>query len=328
MLLTVIAGVALLVVVPLLVVIGGSAKSIIRPARSRVWTTPLEGAGLPFETIDVRATDGVRIAGWFVPAPVPVTRPAPAVVIAHGWLWNRLGTLANDPINDFPGGKRVELLPFARALHDAGYHVVMFDMRNWGESEGRGVYTGGMHESRDLIGVLDYLATRSDVDVDRIGAVGFSVGGNAILFALPETRLLRAAVAVQPAPVAGFMKRYTRSTFGPLGPVIAGGTELLFRRWGGPPLLTLDPTESASRAGDVPVLYVQGTGDKWGGMDVVERMVAVTPNAPAPVFVETAHRFDGYNHVARNPDVAIAFFRERFGLSAPEVAPQQRPVAT
>ena len=35
--------------------------------------------------------DGVDLKGWFIPSG---QAPGPAVVLIHGWMWNRLGNVA------------------------------------------------------------------------------------------------------------------------------------------------------------------------------------------------------------------------------------------
>src|SRR5688572_3072899 len=146
------------VVAGLWVVIGlGSARSIVWPGRARVWSNPRKETGLDYEDVAFAARDGVRLKGWMIPAADARGDPRASIILVHGWLWNRLGNQQSNPINDFPGGKRVMLMPLAAELARAGYNVLMFDLRNFGESERRGVYTGGWLESRDLLGALDYL---------------------------------------------------------------------------------------------------------------------------------------------------------------------------
>ncbi len=250
------------------------------------------------------------------------------MITVHGWLWNRLGTRSRSLLNDFPGGKPVYLLPLAEHLVRHGYHVLMFDLRNFGESERRGVYTGGWLESRDLLGAVDWLARRPEVDPGRIGVAGFSVGGNILLHALPFTDRIRAGIAVQPADVHGFMTRYNRQYLGPLGPVLRWLTQKLYGLAGGPDLRDLHPMYVAPGAGDVPVLFVQGSGDRWGGRPDVERMIAATPNTVEPLFPETDHRFDGYNWVVEHPDVVTGFFDEHMARAGAALQRESRTPET
>jgi pimeloyl-ACP methyl ester carboxylesterase len=307
------------IVLGLIVLIAlGSARSIVYPARAALWTDPKKEAGLDFEEVSFDAPDGVRISGWFLPA-ATTGGPGPVAIVVHGWLWNRLGTRSSNPINDFPGGKPVMLMPLAARLVREGYHVLLFDLRNHGRSARRGVYTGGWLEARDLLGAVGAVAARPEVDAARIGVVGFSVGGNILLQALPLTTRIRAGVAVQPADVHGFMTRFNRQYFGPFGPPIKWLTEKFYGLGGGPTLADLHPMYAAPGAGDVPILFVQGTGDRWGGVPDVERMIERTPNPVTPIFPETGHRFDGYNWVVEHPDVVVDFFAAHLGSAGRSV---------
>ena len=110
----------------------------------------------------------------------------PAIVQGPGWL----------------GLKDAKLyLPYHEALTAAGYSVLIFDYRGFGESEGdRGVILPQL-QLEDLTNAVTYLTTREDVDADNIGVFGSggTGGGNAILLAASDDRI---RVAVSQVPVA------------------------------------------------------------------------------------------------------------------------------
>ena len=92
-------------------------------------------------------------------------------------------------------------LPYHEALTAAGYSVLIFDYRGFGESEGdRGVILPQL-QLEDLTNAVTYLTTREDVDADNIGVFGSggTGGGNAILLAASDDRI---RVAVSQVPVA------------------------------------------------------------------------------------------------------------------------------
>ena len=63
-----------------------------------------------YEDVEFPAADGVGLSGWFIPRR-RARGHGPAVVFAHGWLWNRLGNVAGQvPVPD----KDVDFLPAAR----------------------------------------------------------------------------------------------------------------------------------------------------------------------------------------------------------------------
>ena len=146
---------------------------------------------LPVEEVRFSSRDGLRLAGWFIPGDSPA-----CVILAHGH-----------------GRSRGELLPHADFLHRAGFSVFLFNFRNRGESEGKAV-TMGVHEPLDLLGALDHLHGRSEVDATRIGVLGVSLGATAALVAAAEAPELRAVAA--------------ESSFARLGDLISHGLRHFF----------------------------------------------------------------------------------------------------
>lgn len=261
--------------------------------------------GLEFEAVEFPATDGLTVRGWFIPREDP--EPGPAVVFLHGWLWNRLGNKGGQvPVAD----KDVDFLPATRALHDAGYHVLLIDLRNHGESDGDPPITYGPYESRDYAGAVRYLRSRPDVDADRVGALGCSMGANTALYGTPDCQPVKAILAVQPAVLAHFNANFARTEFGPLGPAMLKPVDPLYRVLRRPMPKHHNPAIPARRLGDTVVQYVQGTGDPWGTMEDVEAMAAATPNALPVVRFPSAGRYEGYRYVNEAVDDVAGFFRE------------------
>ena len=110
--------------------------------------------GMRAEDVAKRTEDGLTLCAGFVPG----RGKAPAVVFLHG-----LGTVKGD------------LLPMAQPLHKRGYALLFFDFRACGESEGTHS-SFGHHEEKDLEAALAFLRSRTDVDADRLGLVGVSMG--------------------------------------------------------------------------------------------------------------------------------------------------------
>jgi dienelactone hydrolase len=75
-----------------------------------------------------------------------------------------------------------------------GYGVLLFDRRGEGESEGDPNLFGWQGE-RDVHAAVEFLQSRPDVDPDRIGAIGLSVGGEMLIEAAAESDALRAIVS-------------------------------------------------------------------------------------------------------------------------------------
>ena len=176
--------------------------------RAPIERTPAE-VGLDYEDVAFKAGDGVDLKGWFIPS--GETR-GPAVVLVHGWMWNRVGNVAGKvPVDD----RDVDFLPVTKALHDAGFGVLLFDLRRHGESEqSRHLVTFGPIEARDFVGAVNYLRSRADVDGQRIGALGISMGGSIALHGAPDCQPIKALLAYQPSTVPVFNANFCEDQFG------------------------------------------------------------------------------------------------------------------
>mgnify|MGYP003618451981 FL=1 len=288
------------------VVVGLFTRRMVAPSRQPLWATPAE-MGLEYENVEFPARDSVRLSGWFLPAARDGGRDGATIVLVHGWAWNRLGDAASDVLADLSGTTPVELLRLAHALHYEGYHVLMFDLRNHGQSAAQRPVTFGQSEANDLLGALAWLHTRPDVNAGRIGAIGFSMGANAILHALPQTDDLRAAIAVQPATAAVFAEGYAVDLFGVAGRLALPLVEAAYAAVAGVRLDALQPAFAAGGAGSTPVLFIQCKADQWGSLDDANRLAGATPGGEGPLFVDGNHRYEGYQYIIENPRIAATF---------------------
>jgi fermentation-respiration switch protein FrsA (DUF1100 family) len=66
-------------------------------------------------------------------------------------------------------------LPIARRLHDAGFHVFLYDSRRHGDSGGQ-FCTYGFYEKHDTSTMISYLQGRHDMQTGKIGLLGSSMG--------------------------------------------------------------------------------------------------------------------------------------------------------
>jgi pimeloyl-ACP methyl ester carboxylesterase len=92
-------------------------------------------------------------------------------------------------------------LPYHEALTAAGFAVLIFDYRGFGDSECRSDLLIPSMQLEDLINAVTYLAARDDIDSDNIGTFGSggTGGGNAIVLAASDDRV---RCAVSQVPVA------------------------------------------------------------------------------------------------------------------------------
>ena len=87
------------------------------------------------------------------------------------------------------GDTQDQMLPFAEFLHQAEFNVMTYNSRARAPSGGEYVTLGAL-EQKDLVSVVDYALGRAEVDSNRIGVLGISMGGStAILSAAKDKRI-------------------------------------------------------------------------------------------------------------------------------------------
>jgi len=186
-----------------------------------------------------------------------VSLPGPAHAIAAWWLDQG----GNSPIVLLLHSIRADrssMLSRAKLLLDRGFSVLLIDLQGHGETPGAAI-TLGSRESTDVRVALEWL--KRTVPARRIGVIGCSLGGAAVLLA-PQPSGFDAVVleAVYPR-VADAVRNRIRIRVGPLAPVLAPLLLVLL-----PPRLhvwprDLEPIRSIARLGS-PVLVVAGSHDQ------------------------------------------------------------------
>ena len=84
----------------------------------------------------------------------------------------------------------------AGKLADNGYLVVRFDKRGVGQSGGRPEHAGILEYSEDVLGIVDWLKRRKDVDPKRIVLVSHSDGSAIVLTAASKTSDVRGVALI------------------------------------------------------------------------------------------------------------------------------------
>jgi uncharacterized protein len=147
-----------------------AAEVMSSPPRMPVCCQTPADFGLRYEDVAFPTPDGLTLRGWYIPGQNGAT-----ILFAHGGGGNRLG---------------VGQLEQAAALAKHGFSELLYDLRAHGDSDGTQVSFTGV----DVLAALNYLRSRPDVDPDRIGAIGLSLGAIDIVHAAAQDRGLKAIV--------------------------------------------------------------------------------------------------------------------------------------
>ncbi len=140
-------------------------------APASVTATPVEGSETDLDVVSF--DDTVIRAHWFPVEGATAESPAPTVLMGPGW--------------SLPGDTDVESTGILGAidistLREAGFNVLTWDPRGFGESGGVAQVDAADHEGRDVQVLLDWVASQPVATLDAehdpaVGMIGGSYGG-------------------------------------------------------------------------------------------------------------------------------------------------------
>jgi pimeloyl-ACP methyl ester carboxylesterase len=139
---------------------------------------------MPVEEVTFHSL-GTPVAGT-LKTPERGSGPWPVIVQGPGWLGLRGARLYH---------------PYHEALLAAGFAVLVFDYRGFGDSGGSAEYLDPLDQVADYRAAVTYACSRDDIDAGRVGIFGSggTGGGNAIYAAATDPRV---KAVVSQVPVA------------------------------------------------------------------------------------------------------------------------------
>lgn len=254
----------------------------------------------------------------------------PTVIMAHGW-----------------GGTAAAFRRDANDLARAGYLVVLFDYRGWGESDGRLVlanpnpaaggtepftaqvqplrgYVDPWEQVEDWFNVIDWVAGEPTADMDHLGLRGSSYSGGHVVYVAARDRRVKAIVSqvggIAPRPdpnaatgpfAAAARERATRMARGEIGYPAPGAQEIGNLRGApvGDKLLRWWPNDEAQYL-TIPALFiVAGNEELFQNSNNAERAFARAKGPKDYVTIPGIHHYGIYSEArAEAMRLAINWF--------------------
>lgn len=285
----------------------------------QLWTTGTTGGrrapvlrrpdevGLEYENVTFPSMDGVPLEGWFIPA------DSDKLIIHNHFLpGNRYGYPGHLPEFGGLGGFEVNFLPEYKALHDAGYNILAYDIRNHGLSgQGNGGTAAiGLLEYRDVIGSLRYAASRADTRGMSKALLSVCLGADSTAVAWSkhpeEFSEIQAMIMLQPVSARPIVEEFVKGLGLPNG--FEQFDTAVHERTG----FHLDeqsPVEHVKHV-TVPTLVAQVHNDTMTRPEDVQSIYDALPVEDKRLhWIEgTSRRFDGYKYFGQHPDVAVDWF--------------------
>jgi uncharacterized protein len=223
-----------------------------------------------YREVSIQSTDGLELAGWWVPG----NDPSRAVVLIPG--------IAGDKSDR-------HVLEAASVYAGAGYGVLMIDLRAQGRSEGERV-TMGYKEVRDVRGALSWLNERGFASGEVV-LHGFSLGGATALRAAPESGVAAVVEESAYADLPLILRQQVPKVSG-LPSLFTPGIFLMGKLFLGIDPWAVRPEEDARRLCEkgIPLLIIHSKDDEAVPFEHARRIKAACPEA-------TLWRIEGYEHM-------------------------------
>ncbi len=282
------------------------ASTMLEPLPQPIPKTP-DDYGMEYRNVAFRTRDGLTLRGWLVNE-----EARRIIIMTHfGYRANRYGyQLRYQPRLTKPYDKEIEFGYVAKCLVEAGYAVLMYDLRNHGESDKTklGVGTGGFEERLDVIAAIEFVDSEVTKKEKPIGLLSYCYGANTSFFAMQEDRQtfekagVKAMVALQPLRNGDYLKSMKIPNS-----VYEAAEDYYQSSSGGHSLLP--PIEEAAKSTCVPTRLVQARKDPNTNLAWINDVYSNIPVEKEMFWLEEpTHRFDGYNWFRDHPEDMLGWF--------------------
>lgn len=238
---------------------------MIKPGKSPVFETP-DSYGLDYEDVTFKTSDGVTLSGWLVKGgndKVIIQSHFGVQCSRSGFTQDGKGMMKNALWTS-----DIHFLDQAKYLVEAGYSVLMYDMRNHGKSEQKDWVSWGLVERKDVVAAVRFVSEHKNYQNAKIGLLSICMGQGASTFAfgmeeeLKSYKNLKTMISVQPLTYDKFAKAMGLPNF-----LINAGNKYNKEK------RNVDLTGEAFmpyvKDISVPTLVIQNTNDPMTNLDMV-----------------------------------------------------------
>lgn len=278
---------------------------MIKPGKSPVFERP-DKYGLDYEDVTFKTSDGVTLSGWLVKGGTDKV-----IVQSHfGVQCSRCGFTQEGKgmMKNALWTSDIHFLDQAKYLVEAGYSVLMYDMRNHGESEKTGYVSWGKDERKDVVAAIKFITEHDKYQNANIGLLSICMGQGASTFAFglePEMKQfeqLKTMISIQPLTYDHFVKAMGLPQF-----LINSGNKYNKEK------RKTDLTGTAFlpyvKDINVPTLVIQNTNDPMTNLDMVKRYYdSLTVEKDMMNLDLEKKRGAAYAWLGKNPQPIVGWF--------------------
>ncbi len=280
---------------------------MIKPGKSPVFDDPKKYE-LEYEDVTFKAKDGVKLSGWLIKGGTDKV-----IIQSHfGVQCSRCGYTQEGKgmMKNALWTSDIHFLEQARYLVDAGYSVLMFDLRNHGIS-GTGTtpwVTWGVEERKDILAAVDFISSHKRYKEAEIGHLSICMGQSATTFAygmdddLQKNEKIKAMISVQPLTYDYFVE-----AMGLPGFVINAGNR--YNKEKRNVDLTGDSFLTYVKDISVPTLIIQNTNDPMTNMKMVKQYYKDLTVEKEMMWLDLEKkRGAAYDWIGKNPKKIVGWF--------------------
>ena len=182
---------------------------MIKPGKSPVFETP-DKYQLDYDDVTFETEDGASLSGWLIRG----GRDKVIVQSHFGVQCSRCGYTQEGKgmMKNALWTSDIHFLDHAKYLVDAGYSILMYDMRNHGSSQQTGWVSWGKDERKDVVAAIKFVTAHADYRDANIGLLSICMGQGASTFAfglepaMKNFKNLKTMISVQPLTYDYFVK--------------------------------------------------------------------------------------------------------------------------
>ena len=278
---------------------------MIKPGKSPVFETP-EAYGLVYEDVAFKTSDGVTLSGWLIKSGTDKV-----IVLSHfGVQCSRCGFTQEGKgmMKNVLWTSDIHFLDQAKYLVDAGYSVLMYDMRNHGNSEQTGWVSWGKDERKDVVAAIKFISEHPDYQLANIGLLSICMGQGASVFAfgleeeMKGFEKLKTMISVQPLTYDYFVKAMGLPNF-----LINSGNK--YNKENRDTDLTGDSFLPYAKDVHVPTLVIQNQNDPMTNKGMVNRFYEDLQVEKEMLWLDLEKkRGAAYAWLGKNPKPIVGWF--------------------
>lgn len=283
------------------------SNMMIKPGKAPVFENP-EQYGLDYEDVTFDTKDGVTLSGWIVKGGTDKV-----IIQSHfGVQCSRSGFTIEGKgmMEKMLWHKDIHFLNQAKYLVDAGYTVLMYDLRNHGESGSAEEewITWGLEERRDVIAAVEFMSNHEVYKDANIGLLSICMGAASTTFAygmeedLQANTNIKSMIAVQPLTYDFFLQNLGLPKF-----VTNAGSKYSKKKRDVD--LTGDSFLPYTKDIKVPTMVIQNKNDNMTDLGMVDQYFqSLTCEKKYLSLDLEKKRAAAYDWLGKNPDEILDWF--------------------